>query len=72
MRDPLLRGVHPGAIKVLSAGAAVAAVEEGARSNVNQLDLQRAPVNQDVLVLYIPVDNSSLVTAQYSLDCLME
>ena len=72
MCDPLRRGVHPGTIKIMPAGATVTAGEEGGRSKVNQLDLQSAPVNQDVLILDISVDNTPLMTTEYCFDCLIK
>ena len=70
MHDPLRRGVHPCAIIILPAGTAVTAGEESARSKVNQLDLQSVPVNEDVFILDIPMDNPSFMTTQNCFDCL--
>ena len=70
MHDPLRRGVHPCAIIILPAGAAVTAGEESARSKVNQLDLQSVPVNEDVFILDISMDNPSLMTTENCFDCL--
>ena len=70
VHDPLRRGVHPCAIIILPAGAAVTAGEESARSKVNQLDLQCGPVNEDVLVLDISMDNPPLMTRENCFDCL--
>ena len=64
--DPLGRRVHPGPVKV----CVDPVFEEGAGTEINQLQLERLEVHQEVFILDVPVDDSLAVTSQNSLDNL--
>ena len=64
--DPLGRRIHPGPVKV----CVDPVFEKGAGTEINQLQLERLEVHQEIFILDVPVDDSLAVTSQNSLDNL--
>ena len=64
--DPLWRRVDPGPVEV----CVDPVLEEGPGPEINQLQLERLEVHQEVFILDVPVDDALAVTSQNSLDDL--
>ena len=66
--DPLGRGVDPGALKLRE----VVILHEGPAPEVDEIQLSSFEIDEDVLILDVPVDDARGVAGEHRLDHLAE